>query len=154
MKNSQEVLDILKDIGFMVKKEIQEEDPAAEEKGIVIGLHNSNIEACFDAKWTLEAVCNLIDNAVKYTESGSITISVVSYEMFARIDITDTGIGIKEEEVTKIFSRFYRSQAVSDEAGVGIGLYLAREILVGQGGYMKVSSVYGQGSTFSVFLPK
>ncbi len=138
----------------MLEAAVNEFFPAAEEKGIVIGLHNSDVEACFDAKWTLEAVCNLIDNAVKYTESGSITISVVSYEMFARIDITDTGIGIKEEEVTKIFSRFYRSQAVSDEAGVGIGLYLAREILVGQGGYMKVSSVYGQGSTFSVFLPK
>ena len=138
----------------MLEAAVNEFLPAAEEKGIVLSLHNSDTEACFDAKWTLEAVCNLIDNAVKYTENGSITISAVSYEMFTRIDIADTGIGIKEEEITKIFSRFYRSQTVSDEAGVGIGLYLAREIFTGQGGYMKVSSVYGQGSTFSVFLPK
>lgn len=138
----------------MLEAAVNEFLPAAEEKGITLGLHNSDTEACFDAKWTLEAVCNLIDNAVKYTESGSITISAVSYEMFTRIDIADTGIGIKEEEITKIFSRFYRSQTVSDEAGVGIGLYLAREIFTGQGGYMKVSSVYGQGSTFSAFLPK
>lgn len=138
----------------MLEAAVNEFLPAAEEKGIVFGLHNSDVEACFDAKWTLEAVCNLIDNAVKYTKSGSITISAVSYEMFTRIDIADTGIGIKEEEITKIFSRFYRSQTVSDEAGVGIGLYLAREIFTGQGGYMKVSSMYGQGSTFSVFLPK
>ena len=54
----------------------------------------------------------------------------------------------------KIFRRFYRSELVKDEEGVGIGLYLTREILQEQGGYIKVSSVYGQGSKFSIYLPK
>ena len=74
--------------------------------------------------------------------------------MFVRIDIADTGCGIREEELPKIFRRFYRSELVKDEEGVGIGLYLTREILQEQGGYIKVSSVYGQGSKFSIYLPK
>ena len=73
--------------------------------------------------------------------------------MFSRIDIQDTGIGIKEEEMAKIFTRFYRSENVRDKDGVGIGLYLAREIISNQDGYIKVTSGINQGSTFSVFLP-
>ena len=96
----------------------------------------------------------VIDNAIKYTEHGEISVSAISYEMFVRIDIADTGCGIREEELPKIFRRFYRSELVKDEEGVGIGLYLTREILQEQGGYIKVSSVYGQGSKFSIYLPK
>ena len=96
---------------------------------------------------------NLLDNAIKYTSTGGITVSVYTYELFARIDITDTGIGIDEEEFPKIFQRFYRSGQVQDESGVGIGLYLSREILSGENGYIKVSSVPGKGSVFSVYLP-
>lgn len=111
--------------------------------------------AVFDLKWTLEAVSNIVDNAIKYTASGgTVTISAREYEMFACVTITDTGIGMTEEETARIFARFYRSPEVSDERGVGIGLYLAREILTRQGGYIKVSSQKGKGSTFSVFLPK
>ena len=67
--------------------------------------------------------------AVSYTH----LISAVSYEMFARIDISDTGTGIPESEQAKIFARFYRSKAVQEQEGVGIGLYLARQILSGEG---------------------
>lgn len=111
--------------------------------------------AVFDFKWTLEAISNIVDNAVKYTPAGgAITISAREYEMFARIDIADTGIGMSEEETAKIFTRFYRSPEVRDERGVGIGLYLAREIVAKEGGYIKVTSSKGTGSVFSVFLPK
>ncbi|MBQ1992566.1 MAG: sensor histidine kinase, partial [Clostridia bacterium] len=71
-----------------------------------------------------------------------------------RIDISDTGKGISEDEQPKIFTRFYRSKNVQKEEGVGIGLYLAREIISSEGGYIKVSSTPAKGSTFSVFLPK
>lgn len=81
-------------------------------------------------------------------------MSAREYEMFIRIDIEDSGIGMSEEETAKVFSRFYRSPRVSQEKGVGIGLYLAREILSRESGYIKVTSVINQGSTFSVFLPK
>lgn len=117
-------------------------------KGLQISLHNTDIEAYFDPKWTGEAICNVIDNAIKYTEHGEICVSAISYEMFVRIDIADTGCGIREEELPKIFMRFYRSELVKDEEGVGIGLYLTREILQEQGGYIKVTSVYGQEVSF------
>ncbi|CCX59438.1 putative uncharacterized protein [Blautia hydrogenotrophica CAG:147] len=66
--------------------------------------------------------------------------------------MTDDGRGICEEDQAKIFQRFYRSKDVLEQEGVGLGLYLTREILKGEGGYLKVSSKEGQGSTFSVFL--
>ena len=90
---------------------------------------------------------------MKYTsEDGKIRIDVLDTELFVRIDISDTGIGIPEEETAKIFQRFYRSRTVSDQDGVGIGLYLAREIITEEGGYMKVKSQAGKGSVFSVYL--
>ena len=127
---------------------------AAEQKGISLSVGEvPELTAFFDLKWTLEALSNIVDNAIKYTPAGgSVAISVKEYEMFARIDIEDTGIGMEEEETAKIFARFYRSPAVSGESGVGIGLYLVREILGREGGYVKVASRPGKGSVFSVFL--
>jgi len=127
--------------------------PKAGEKGLFLKLEDTDVTAAFDPKWTEEALCNIVDNAVKYTECGGITISALNYELFARIDVTDSGTGIREEEQAKIFSRFYRAEGNKEQEGVGIGLYLAREIISGQGGYIKVSSVPGKGSVFSVFLP-
>ncbi len=128
--------------------------PRAKQKGLELRLTKTTASACFDPKWTAEALGNLVDNAIKYTYSGSVTISAKEYEQFTRIDITDTGIGIEESEQPKIFSRFYRSEAVQENEGVGIGLYLAREIISGEDGYIKLTSRRGQGSTFSVFLPR
>lgn len=122
------------------------------EKGLSFELQETTAEAVFDRKWTEEAVCNLVDNAIKYTETGGITLQVRQYEMFVCIEIADTGIGIHEEEMEKIFARFYRSGEVCDREGVGIGLYLAREIIIGQNGYIKVTSQPGEGSVFSVYL--
>ena len=126
----------------------------ADQKGLSLLLEKTEAKAAFDAKWTAEALGNLLDNAIKYTEHGSIHVSVKSYEMFVRIDVRDTGIGISESEQAQIFSRFYRSREVSEQQGVGIGLYLSREIISSEGGYMKVKSAPGMGSTFSVFLPE
>lgn len=128
--------------------------PKADVKGVSVTIEDTDVNAYLDMKWTTEAVHNIVDNAVKYTGSGgSVRIKVVPYEMFCRIDITDDGIGIAEHEQSKIFTRFYRSPAVSNQEGVGIGLFLAREIVAAEGGYIKVSSSLGSGSTFSVFLP-
>lgn len=108
-----------------------------------------------DSRWTGEALCNLLDNAVKYTpENGSIHIKVQEWEMYVKIDITDTGRGISESEQAAIFKRFYREEAVHEEEGIGVGLYLSREIVHMQGGYIKVTSQVGKGSTFSLFLPR
>ena len=128
-------------------------EPRAAEKGIALTVGQRSGAAVFDPKWTEEAVCNLLDNAVKYTPAGgAVTLRAVGYELFCRVDVTDTGPGIPESEQARIFQRFYRSP--SEAEGVGIGLYLARQIAAGQGGYLKVSSCPGEGSTFSLFLPR
>ncbi len=129
----------------------------AEEKEIdLIFRQDENIRlALCDPKWTREACFNILDNAVKYTERGGrIEVSIESYPLFARIDIRDNGMGMEEEEIPKIFGRFYRGSRAAEKDGVGLGLYLAREIIESEGGYIKVTSRPGQGSCFSVFLPE
>ncbi len=123
-------------------------------KGLELILKETPATATIDSKWTQEAIFNIADNAVKYTDKGCITISTTEFDMFVRVDVSDTGKGIPEEDLPKIFGRFYRGSSTRSEEGVGIGLHLAREIVSGQGGYIKVSSTPGAGSTFSVFLPK
>ncbi len=126
----------------------------AEQKNITFETGETKETAVFDLKWTLEAVGNIVDNAIKYTPAGGrVTITVERYSFFARIDISDTGIGISEEEIPKIFARFYRSFAVADMPGVGIGLYLSRYMIERQKGYIKVKSQKEKGTVFSVFLP-
>ena len=129
----------------------------AQDKGLYLQVETSSLQeirAVFDLKWTGEALGNVIDNAIKYTKTGGITVTVKPYEMFVGIEVADTGIGIPEEEQARIFGRFYRSVAVSGEEGVGIGLYLARQILEMEGGYMKVVSKVGNGSKFTLYLQR
>jgi len=129
--------------------------PRAAEKSVSLTLCPTDAAAVFDAKWTGEAVCNLLDNAVKYTPAGGgVTVEVIAYELYCRINVTDTGPGIPEAEQAKVFQRFYRSAAVSRKPGVGVGLYLARQITEGQGGYLKVFSKPGKGAKFSLYLPR
>lgn len=129
--------------------------PAAAEKGLSLTVLPCGDTAVFDLKWTREALCNLLDNAVKYTPaSGRITLSVQTYELFCRVDVCDTGPGIPEQERPRIFQRFYRAENAWESEGVGVGLYLARQIMEGQGGFVKVYSNVGQGSMFSLFLPR
>ena len=129
--------------------------PKAAAKDISIAMEALDAEAVFDPKWTEEAVYNLLDNAVKYSPpGGSVTVSTSLYPMFSAVHIRDTGPGIPEEEQSRVFQRFYRGAKHKDEEGVGIGLYLVRQIAQGQGGYVKVSSQMGEGSTFSLYLPR
>ena len=100
-----------------------------------------------------QLVSVLLDNAVKYTPAGgSIRISVRPWQFYTRVDITDTGMGIPEEQCNQVFKRFWRSEAAAAQEGVGLGLYLAQEIVTRQRGYISVKSVAGEGTTFSVYL--
>ena len=129
---------------------------AAEKKNISVTVECPEHLCLFhDSKWTAEVLFNLLDNAVKYTpDGGAVRVSVEQWEMYVRLDVSDNGKGIPESDQAAVFRRFYREKEVHDEQGAGIGLYLAREIVVRQGGYMKVTSEVGRGSTFSVFLPR
>ncbi|HIZ12198.1 MAG TPA: HAMP domain-containing histidine kinase [Candidatus Eubacterium faecavium] len=127
----------------------------AKEKNITITFDcGQNFEALLDFNWTAEAITNVLDNAVKYMPSGGVVeLKITEYPSYLRLDISDNGIGIPEEEQAKIFGRFYRGKYSAGIEGVGIGLYLTRDIIHKQQGYIKVMSDKN-GSTFSIFLRK
>lgn len=145
----------LQNISPLLERTAAQAAPGASAKGISLIVEPTELTARFDERWTAEALYNLVDNAVKYTPAGGrVTLRAVGYELFCRIDVTDTGPGIPEDEQPRIFGRFYRSTAARGQEGVGIGLYLSRQIAQREGGYLRVSSRPGAGSTFSLFLPR
>ena len=128
---------------------------SAEEKNIRIEVEcPERLIVPHDHQWTAEAIFNLLDNAVKYTPPGGrIHIKAEKQEMYTRLEITDTGKGIPETKHAAIFRRFYREEMTANTEGLGLGLYLTREIITRQGGYVMVSSAPGQGAAFSIYLP-
>jgi len=128
--------------------------PEAEKKRIQIFVKCAEgIMIGHDKKWTEEAVFNILDNAVKYTEEGGkIEIEVSVLEIYTRISIKDSGKGIALERQAEIFNRFYREPEVNGIEGIGIGLYLARKIIEMQNGYIEVRSQINRGSDFRIYL--
>lgn len=107
-----------------------------------------------DRRWTAEACFNLLDNAVKYGKPGNeIVLAIRELGLTIEISVTDQNEPISGEERTRIFERFYRGKNVIEKEGVGIGLYLAREIIEKQGGCLSVCPA-GHGNRFSIVLPK
>ena len=139
----------------VLKRAYDQALPKAKLKNIELVLsEDTDAKANLDLKWTAEAVFNIIDNAIKYSGEGtSINLKINTFEIFSCISVEDHGIGIEEEEIPKLFARFYRSREVRDNEGIGVGLYLARQIVEEQGGYIKVKSTPGKGSTFELFFP-
>lgn len=127
-----------------------------EKKGIRLTMEPfEDMSLYHNRKWTAEVFVNLLENAVKYTEEGGfVSISVRPYELYTEIRVADNGRGIRREELTDIFKRFYRSPEAENVEGSGIGLYLSNLILEKEKGYITVVSEYGRGSCFSVFLRK
>jgi len=142
-------------LGELLEAVEHQSRPNADAKGVSLSVCFTDTWAQFDPRWTEEALYNLVDNAIKYTPTGGcVKVSMTAYEMFACIHVEDNGIGISEEEQGRIFHRFYRAESSGGVEGVGIGLFLAREIVAAQDGYIKVKSSPGKGSCFSLFLPK
>lgn len=141
------------DVGELMEQAAAPYRAAASEKQIDFTVEPAEQTAWFDPKWTAEALGNLIDNAVKYTPAGGrVTVRCAASPMFCRITVQDTGPGIREAEQGAVFGRFWRGEEVRGEPGVGVGLYLAREIAGLQSGYIKLQSKPGQGSAFSLYL--
>lgn len=127
---------------------------AEQKKNEIVLKGNQKAEACYDSRWTEEAVFNVLDNAVKYGAAKMpIVVRLESYDLYSRVDITNYGSEIPKTEYNKIFQRFYRGKNDNGQEGVGLGLYLAREIIGHQKGYMKVMSEQGK-TRFSIFLLK
>jgi signal transduction histidine kinase len=103
------------------------------------------------------ALVNLVSNAVKYTPPGGrVTVKAWLEEAEIRLEVSDTGIGIPEEALPRIFTEFYRARNAKamEEDGTGLGLVIAREAVERHGGQIMVRSAVGRGSTFAVSLPR
>lgn len=129
--------------------------PKAWDKEVALTADKTDSRAVFDAKWTEEALCALLDNAVKYTPSGGrVTVAVEEEEAFCVVRVSDTGPGIPDRELDKIFQQFYRAPETRQEPGAGVGLCFAQQVARCQGGCVKAETVLGKGSTFSLYLSK
>ena len=126
----------------------------AEEKQIRFHITLPKQALCVhDSNWLSEAVFNILDNAVKYSEpGGTVEVSLKQNEMYMKLQVRDYGIGIEEGEENQIFRRFYRGRRVTVQEGLGIGLYLAREIMNLHGGFMTAKKME-PGLLIEVNLP-
>jgi two-component system, OmpR family, sensor kinase len=113
------------------------------------------VTATFDRGRVLQVASILLDNAVKYTpDGGSVTVRVVEEDGSVALAVSDTGIGISEEQLPLIFERFHRADPSRSEGGAGLGLSIARQIAEAHGGQIRAESTPGTGSTFTLFLPR
>ena len=111
--------------------------------------------ATFDCERVLQVASILLDNAVKYTpEGGSVTVRVEEKDDSVGLAVSDTGVGIPEDQLPLIFERFYRADAARAEEGAGLGLSIARQIAEAHGGTIRARSKVGVGSTFVLLLPR
>ncbi|HET6688767.1 MAG TPA: HAMP domain-containing sensor histidine kinase, partial [Rubrobacter sp.] len=113
------------------------------------------IMATFDRERVMQVASILLDNAVKYTpDGGSVTVRVEEEDGGVALAVSDTGVGISEDQLPLVFERFYRADAARVEDGVGLGLSIARQIAEAHGGTIEARSKLGVGSTFVLLLPR
>lgn len=142
-------------LGALLEETVRQIAPAARAKDISLTAEPTEGTARFDRKWTGEALGNVVDNAVKYTPAGGrVKVWAEEFSLFSAVHVEDDGPGVPEGEQGAIFGRFYRGEQVREQEGLGIGLYLTREILRREGGYVKVRSALGRGSRFTLYLPR
>jgi signal transduction histidine kinase len=131
--------------------------PLAEHKGlpIVLSIHQPTIPMHGDRKRTVQLLLSLMSNAVKFTAKGSITVTATTSTTNLHVEVVDTGIGIKSENVGLLFEAFRQLDGSAKRVyeGTGLGLYLCRKLLSMMGGEISVKSEYGKGSRFMFSLP-
>ncbi|MGG6293789.1 ATP-binding protein [Leptolyngbya sp. AN02str] len=130
--------------------------PLAQEKGVLLAYTISeDLPAiCCTPSWLRQIVINLLHNGIKFTaKGGQVWVKAKQQGEYVQIDIRDTGIGIAQSDVPKIFDRFYRVRGTEDSSGAGLGLSIVQQLLLRCGGSISVKSRLGEGSNFSVLLP-
>ena len=113
------------------------------------------VSAVFDRERLRQALSILLDNAVKYTpEGGRVTMRIVEEDGSVGVEVSDTGIGIPEDQIPHVFERFYRAEEARSTEGLGLGLSIARQIAEDHGGSIEVRSKPREGSTFIIRIPR
>ncbi len=145
------------ELGGIIRYTLNLLAPQAEEKGLTLsyeGPTDLDIEA--NASQITQVVVNLVENALKYTNEGGVDFRLEDQGEYIRFDVTDTGIGIPEEHLPRLFERFYRVDKARSRAsgGTGLGLSIVKHIVEAHGGSIHVDSAQNRGTTFSIILPK
>jgi two-component system, OmpR family, sensor kinase len=113
------------------------------------------VSAIFDRERLRQALSILLDNAVKYTpEGGRVTMRIVEEDGSVGVEVSDTGIGIPEDQIPHVFERFYRAEEARSTEGLGLGLSIARQIAEDHGGSIEARSKPREGSTFIIRIPR
>jgi heavy metal sensor kinase len=143
------------DLTVLAQEVAEMYQPLAEEKGVsLVWDHPSPVPARGDPPRLRHLLTNLVDNAIKFTDpGGTVTIRLERRGQEARIDVTDTGVGIPAEHLAHVFERFYQSDPARSLGGTGLGLSICRWIAQAHGGSIHATSESDQGSTFTVVLP-
>ena len=130
----------------------------AEEEGLMIRIEGADGLPPWEADRDKlkQVILNLLSNAIKYNKKGgTITLSASAQETTTCISIADTGVGIPDDDIPHLFEKFFRVHETEGRiSGTGLGLSICKEIVQGHGGRMEVKSKLGEGSTFSVYLPR
>ena len=144
------------DLGAVGKEATESARAAADGRVSIEFVPNEHeVRATFDRGRVLQVASILLDNAVKYTPDGrSVTVSVGEEDGSVALAVSDTGIGIPEDQLPLIFERFHRADPSRSEGGAGLGLSIARQIAEAHGGQIRAKSTPGTGSTFTLILPK
>ena len=144
------------DLAGLTREACELFEPSAEDQGITLSCTASDGAPMFgDARMVQRMLSNLMDNAIKYTPSGGkVTISVSEKDAQVLVSVQDTGCGISPGDLPRVFERFYRCDQSRSKPGIGLGLSLARAIARAHGGDITATSIPGQGSTFTVTLPR
>ena len=145
------------DIQSILRSSVEKARPAAERKGLNLDLkaHNTNLRIAGDRRRLAQVFDNLLSNATKFTETGSITVDVTASAADVKIDVTDTGIGISAEYRGQLFNSFTQEEDWRNRRfeGTGFGLTLVKRLVELMNGSIDAESTKGSGSTFSVTLP-
>ncbi|HZC00647.1 MAG TPA: ATP-binding protein, partial [Gammaproteobacteria bacterium] len=113
------------------------------------------VSAVFDRERLRQALSILLDNAVKYTpQGGRVSMRIVQEDASVGVEVSDTGIGIPEEQIPHVFERFYRAEEARSTEGLGLGLSIARQIAEDHGGSIEARSKPREGSTFIIRIPR
>ncbi|MDB5178473.1 MAG: putative Histidine kinase [Patescibacteria group bacterium] len=144
------------DLAAMVKGEVESLQPAAKRKGLKVELISSPVPILnVDPSKTRQVVMNFIDNAIYYTQQGSIQVTLERHLGAVVLTVADTGIGVPDNEKSKLFAKFYRAKnaTAARPDGTGLGIYLAKRVIEDQGGAIIFKSAENKGSTFGFSLP-